>query len=94
MESLKIYCPSWCRYRTYQWWAANYPVSLGGSIGTRLEICEISTLQIHMVPHLHQSNGYIKWKLRAWRVQKCTSLVGADAALTSAGPQTAPFHGG
>ena len=47
-----------------------------------------------MVPRLHQCNGYIKRKLRAWRVQKCIALVGADIALTSAGPQTTPCHGG
>ena len=29
MESLKIYCPSRCRNRTYQCGAANYPVSSG-----------------------------------------------------------------
>ena len=47
-----------------------------------------------MVPRLHQCNGYIKRKLRAWRVQKFNVLVGADIALTSAGPQTTPCHGG
>ena len=66
----------------------------GGSIGPRMEICETSALQIPMVPLLHQSNGYIKRKLRAWRVQNCIALVGADTVLTSAWPQTIPFHGG
>ena len=47
-----------------------------------------------MVPSLHQCNGYIKRKLRACRVQKCIALVRADIALTSAGPQTIPCHGG
>ena len=47
-----------------------------------------------MVPRVGQCNGYIKIKLRAWRVQKCIALVGADIALTSAGPQTTPCHGG
>ena len=47
-----------------------------------------------MVPRLHQCNGYIKRKLRAWRVKKCIALVGTDIALTSAGPQTTPCHGG
>ena len=46
-----------------------------------------------MVPRLHQCNGYIKRKLRVWRVQKCIALVGADTVLTSAGPQTTPCHG-
>ena len=33
-------------------------------------------------------------KLRVWRAEKCIALVGAKAVLTSAGPQTTPFHGG
>ena len=65
-----------------------------GSIGPRMEICGISGIQIPMVLHLHQSNGYIKIKLRAWRVQKCIALVGAETVLTSAWPETTPFHGG
>ena len=67
---------------------------MGGSTGCTKEICETSCLPIPMVPRLHQCNGYIKRKLRAWRVQKCNALVGADIALTSAGPQTTPYHGG
>ena len=63
-------------------------------IRTRIEICGTSGLLIPMVPHLHESNGNIKRNLMAWRVQKCITLVGADTALTSAGPQSAPFHGG
>ena len=47
-----------------------------------------------MVPPLHQTNGYIKRKLGAWRAQKLTAIVGAETALTSAGSQTTPFHGG
>ena len=89
-----MYFPSWCRYRTYQRVAANYPVSIGGNIGSRKEICKNSGLPIPMVPHLHQSNGYIKRKLREWRVQKCIALVGAETVLTSAWPQTTPCHGG
>ena len=60
------------------------PRFMGGSIGPRMEICETSALPIPMVPSLHQSNGYIKRKLRAWRVQNCITLVGSDAVLTSA----------
>ena len=41
-----------------------------------MEICGNSGLPIPMVPHFHQSNGYMKSKLRAWRVQKCIALVG------------------
>ena len=51
-------------------------------------------LPILMVPHLHQSNGYIKRKVRVWRAQKCNALVGAETVLTSAGPQITQLHGG
>ena len=34
-----------------------------------------------------------KGKLRAWRDQKCISLVGAKAPLTSAGRQNTPYRG-
>ena len=94
MESSKMYCPSRCRYRTYHCVEAKYPVSRGGSIGPRMEICETSVLPIPMVQRLHQNNGYIKRKLRAWRVQKCIALVGADTVLTTAWKQSTPFHGG
>ena len=70
------------------------PRVIGGNIGSRKEICETSGLPIPMVPRLHQSNGYIKRKLRAWRVNKCIALVGADIVLTSAWPQTTSFHWG
>ena len=157
MESSKMYCPSRCRYRTYQCGAANYPVScgavqgtprkyakfrayqypwyrvctnamviskgsywygefkkvlpqsvqipylpvrgrklprvMGGRTGSTKEICETSGLPILMVPRLHQCNGYIKRKLRVWRVEKGIALVGADTVLTSAGLQTTPCHG-
>ena len=69
------------------------PRFMGGSIEPRMEICESSALPIPMLPRLHQSNGYINRKLRAWRVQKCIPLVGADTLLTTAWPQTTPFHG-
>ena len=64
---------------------------MGGSIGPRMEICENSGLPILMVPRWHQSNGYIKSKLRVWTFQNCIALVGADTVLTRAGPQTTPF---
>ena len=70
------------------------PRLMGGSTGSKEEICETSGLPNPMVPHLHQCNGCIKRKLRKWRVQKCIALVGADTVLTSAGPQTTPCHGG
>ena len=67
---------------------------MGGSIGSRMEICENLGLPIPMKPRLHQSNGYIKKKLRLWKAQKCIALVGAEVVLTGAGTQTTPFHGG
>ena len=70
------------------------PRFMGVSIGTRMEICKTSGLPIPMVPRLHQSNGYMKRKLGEWRAQKCNAIVGADTVLTSAGPQTTPFHWG
>ena len=70
------------------------PRFMGGSIGPRMEICEISALPIPIVPRLHQSNGFMKRKLRAWRAQKCIALVGADIVLTTAWKQSTPFHGG
>ena len=69
------------------------PRFIGGSIGPRMEIRETSALPIYMILRLHQSNGYIKRKLRAWRVQKCIAIVGADTVLTSWGPETTPFQG-
>ena len=75
-------------------WRHKQPRVMWDSIGSRDEICEILGLPIHMVPRLHQSNGYIKMKLRAWRVQKCIALVGADTVLISLAPQTTPRHGG
>ena len=58
------------------------------------EICETSGLPIPIILRLHQSNVYIKRKLRVWRSEKGIALVGAETELTSAGPQTTPFHGG
>ena len=46
-----------------------------------MEICGTSGLPILMVPRFHQSNGNIKRKLQAWRIQKCITLVGADTVL-------------
>ena len=70
------------------------PRIIGGNIGPTMEICRSSGLPIPMLPRLHQSNGYIKKKLRVWRAQKCIALVGADTVLTRAAPQTTPYHGG
>ena len=51
-------------------------------------------LPIPMVRSFHHRNGYMKRKLREWRVQKGIALVGADTVLTSAWLQTTPYHGG
>ena len=59
-----------------------------------MEICETFGLPIPMVPHLHQSNSYIKRNLHLWIAQKCNTLGGAETVLTSAELQTTPFHGG
>ena len=69
------------------------PHFMSGSMGLRMEICEISGLPVPMVPHLLQSNGYIKRKLWVWRAHKCIVLVGAETVRTSAGPQTTLFFG-
>ena len=49
---------------------------------------------IPMVPRLHQSNGYIKRKLRVWKAHKCIALVGAETVLTSAVRKLHRFMGG
>ena len=85
-EEFKNVLPSSVQIPYLQVQGRKLPRVMGGSIGSRVDICEILGLPIHMVPRLHQSNGYIKMKLRAWRVQKCIALVGADTVLTSTGP--------
>ena len=67
---------------------------MGGGIGVMKEVCEISCTPIPIVPRLHQRNGYIKGKLLVWRAQKCIALVGAENALTIAGPKNTPLHVG
>ena len=68
------------------------PCLMEASIGPRTEICGNPGLSFAMVPCLHQSNVYIKSKLRVWRIQKCIPLVGAKLSLTSAGLQTTTSH--
>ena len=69
------------------------PRFMGGNKGTRMEIYKTSALPIPMVPRLHQSNGYIKRKLQAWRIHKCIVLVGANPVLFTVWPNTTPFLG-
>ena len=78
MESLKMYYLGRCTYRTYQCGAAKYPISCGVVWSPEWEICGNLGLPIVIVPHLHQSNGDMKRKLRAWRVQKCITLVDGE----------------
>ena len=66
---------------------------IGGGMGSKMKKCKISCTPITMVPCLHYSNGYIIGKLRVWRAQKCTALVGAENPLTSAWPKSSPLHG-
>ena len=75
-------------------WERKLPHFMGGCIGPRMEIFEILGLPIPMVPRLHQSNGYIKKKLRVGRAKKCNALVGAETVLSNAGPRTTPFNEG
>ena len=56
------------------------------------EYLRISGSTFPMVPCLHQSNVYIKRKLRLWTVQKCIPIVGAKTSLTRAGLLTTPSH--
>ena len=45
MESSKMYCPSRCRYRTYQRGAANYPVSWGAVLGPERKVAKFRAYQ-------------------------------------------------
>ena len=92
LESSKMYCPTRCRNSTYQCGAANYYVSWVAVYRAKMEVCEPSGLPIPIVPRLHQSNSYIKKKLRVWIAQKCIALVGAKTVHTIAGPKTTRFH--
>ena len=62
----------------------------GGGIGPRTESCLYWDGLFTMVPCLYQGNIYTKTKLRAWRDQKCISLVGAITPLICAVRQNIP----
>ena len=72
--------------------ACNQSRFMRDRIGPRMKICVNSGLPIGMVPCLHQSNVNIKRKLRVWRAQKCTPLLGGKRILANTGLQTIPFH--
>ena len=61
------------------------PRLIQGSIGPRTEIWGTLGLPFAMVQCLPKSN-YNKMKLGLWIAQKCIPLVGAESALTCAGP--------
>ena len=86
----KMYSSSQCKKPHLPVRACNLPSLMWGSIGPRTEFSGSSDLPFTVVPCLHQSNVYIKRKLRVWRVQKCIPLVGAKTALTCAGLKTTP----
>ena len=70
------------------------PRLMGGGIGPRTDTCVNWGGPIAIVPCLHQRNICIQRKLRVWREQKCSPLVGAETPLTCAVRQTTPSHGG
>ena len=57
-----------------------------------MQICGKSGQHFAMVPCLHQSNLYIKRKLREWTALKCTPCFGAESPLRSMGLQSTRFH--
>ena len=61
-------------------------------IGPTVQLCRNSGLPIAMVPCLHQSNVYIKRKLRVCRAQKCNPCFGAKSSHRSTGLQGTLFH--
>ena len=89
-----MYCPSRCRYRIYQYGTANYPVSWGAVQSPEWKYAKFWAYQSPWYRVCTKAMVYIQKKLRVSRVQKYIVLVGADTVLTSAWPQTTPFHGG
>ena len=68
------------------------PRLMWASIVPRTEICGNPGLPLAIVPCLHQSNVYIKRKLRVSTLQKCIPLVGAKSSLTCAGLEMTLSH--
>ena len=69
-------------------WDCKRPRLKKASIGLRTKFYGNPGLPLAMVPCLHQSNVYIKRKLRVWRVQKCIPLIGTKTSFTCVGLQT------
>ena len=78
MERQEIYSPHRCKNLTCA--GCQTTPSQGVGIGLRTETYVKWSGPNAMVPCLHQENIYIKRKLRVWRDQKCTSLVGAKTS--------------
>ena len=68
------------------------PGSMQRGIGPPVGICGNSGLPFTMVPFLHQSNIYIKWKLREWRAKKCNPYLSAKSPPRIANLQSIRFH--
>ena len=73
--------------------AVKIPHLEGGSIGPSTESCINCDGPISMVPCLHQGNIYMKRKLRVWRDQRCSSLVGAITPLNCGRRHNTPSRG-
>ena len=65
----------------------------GGSIGPKTESWVNWDGPRVMVPCLYEGNIYTKRKLRVWRDQKCSPLVGAITPLNCAGHESTPSRG-
>ena len=72
--------------------ACKLPGFMQRRIGPTVQICVNSGLPFSMGPCLHQSNLYIKRKLRKWRTHKCNPCFSAESSLRSTGLQTTWFH--
>ena len=68
------------------------PNSMQRGIGPSVAICENSGLRFAMVPSFHQSNIYIKRKLRKWSAHKCNPYFSAKSPPRSADLQSTRFH--
>ena len=98
MERPKMYWSNPWKNSTYLCGSINYPVSQGAVQCREWKDAIFRAYHPHgtgvMKIYLHQCNGYIKRKLRVWRAQNCNTLFSAQTVLTSAGPQTTPYHWG
>ena len=84
--------PTRSKNRTYQYGAANYPVSVVLYRAENGNFRKFLYTYRQGIPRFHQRNFYIKRKLRVWRIKKCIPLVGANTVLTCTGLETTPFH--